>query len=69
MNPQKLLRRTLDNPRGLRFAKPLKLAETFGFRLDRINGSHHILKRAGIHELLILQNVGGMANHIKSGSC
>ena len=61
MNSQKLLRKALDNPQGLRFAEALKLAKAFGFQLDRINGSHHILKRAGIPELVNLQNVRSMA--------
>ena len=61
MNSRKLLQRALDNPRGLRFTEAVKLAEAFGFRLDRISGSHHIMKRAGIPELVNLQNVGGMA--------
>jgi predicted RNA binding protein YcfA (HicA-like mRNA interferase family) len=61
MNSQKLLRKALASPQSLRFAEALKLAEAFGFRLDRINGSHHILKRTGIPELVNLQNVGGMA--------
>jgi len=59
MNSQKLLRKALDNPQGLRFAEALKLAKAFGFELDRINGSHHILKRTGIPELVNLQNVRG----------
>ena len=61
MNSQKLLRKALDNASGLRFAEALKLARAFGFQLDRISGSHHILKRAGIPELVNLQNVRGMA--------
>jgi len=61
MNSRKLLQRALDNPCGLRFAEAIKLAEAFGFRHDRTSGSHHIFKRAGIPELLNLQNVGGMA--------
>jgi len=61
MNSQKLLRKALDSPQSLRFAEAMKLTEAFGFRLDRINGSHHILKRAGIPELVNLQNVRGMA--------
>jgi predicted RNA binding protein YcfA (HicA-like mRNA interferase family) len=52
MNSQKLLRRALASPQSLRFAEALKLAEAFGFHLDRINGSHHIFKRAGIPELV-----------------
>ena len=61
MNSQKLLRKALDHPQGLRFVEALKLARGFGFQLDRINGSHHILKRSGIPELVNLQNVRGMA--------
>jgi len=61
MNSRKLLRKALDNPQGLRFAEALKLARAFGFQLDRISGSHHIFKRAGIPELVNLQNVRGMA--------
>jgi len=45
----------------LRFSEVLKLAQAFGFQLDRISGSHHILRRAGIPELVNVQNVGGMA--------
>jgi len=61
MSSQKLLRKALDNPQGLRFAEALKLAKAFGFRLDRVSGSHHLLKRTGIPELVNLQNVRGMA--------
>jgi predicted RNA binding protein YcfA (HicA-like mRNA interferase family) len=45
----------------LRFSEVLKLAQAFGFQLDRISGSHHILRRAGIPELVNVQNVKGMA--------
>lgn len=61
MNSQKLLRRALASPQSLRFVEALKLAEAFGFRLERVSGSHHILKRAGIPELVNLLNVGGIA--------
>jgi hypothetical protein len=61
MNSRKLLRKALDSPQNLRFAEATKLTEAFGFYLDRINGSHHIFKRAGISELINLQNVRGMA--------
>lgn len=61
MNRQKLLRRALASPQSLRFAEAINLAKAFGFRIDRISGSHHILKRAGIPELVNLQDVGGMA--------
>lgn len=61
MNSRKLLQKALNSPQSLRFSEVLKLAGAFGFRLDRITGSHHIFKRAEVPELLNLQNVGGMA--------
>jgi predicted RNA binding protein YcfA (HicA-like mRNA interferase family) len=61
MNSRKLLEKALNSPQSLRFSEVLKLAQAFGFRLDRISGSHHILRRAGIPELVNVQNVGGMA--------
>ena len=38
-----------------------RVVEGFGFRLDRISGSDPIYKRAGVRQLIDLQNVGGMA--------
>jgi len=61
MDSRKLLRKALDSPQSLRFADALKLAKAFGFRLDRVTGSHHIMRRTGIPELVNLQNVSGMA--------
>ena len=61
MKHQRLLQTALNNPQGLRFPEALALAEAFGFQLDRITGSHRILKRAGIPELVNLHNVRGMA--------
>jgi predicted RNA binding protein YcfA (HicA-like mRNA interferase family) len=61
MNSRKLLGKALNSPQSLRFSEVLKLAKAFGFQLDRISGSHHILRRAGIPELVNVQNVGGMA--------
>jgi predicted RNA binding protein YcfA (HicA-like mRNA interferase family) len=37
------------------------LAEGFGFRLDRVSGSHHIFVHEGISELVNLQEVRGEA--------
>jgi predicted RNA binding protein YcfA (HicA-like mRNA interferase family) len=37
----------------------IKLLKNFGFELDRINGSHHIFKHAGVKELVNIQNVEG----------
>ena len=61
MQKQKLLETALNNPQSLRFTEAIKLAEAFGFQVARIRGSHHILKRPGIPELLNFQNVGGKA--------
>jgi hypothetical protein len=47
--------------KSIRFRDALLLAAALGFRLARIRGSHHILARPGIPELLNLQEVGGMA--------
>ena len=55
----KLLERALNSPQNLRFEEAMKLAEGFGFGLARVRGSHHILKRHGIPELLNFQNMGG----------
>jgi hypothetical protein len=39
----------------------LQLAEALGFRVSRIQRSHHILVRRRVVELLNLQEVGGEA--------
>lgn len=61
MKPEKLLAQILIQRKGVRFADFRALVEAFGFRLDRINGSHHIFKRDGIPELINLQNDSGEA--------
>lgn len=61
MNSQKLLQLALRNPQGLRFAEAVKLAEAFGFSINRIDGSHYILNQPGVPELVNLQNVRGRA--------
>jgi hypothetical protein len=61
MQNQKLLEKALNNPQNLRFAEAIRLAGGFGFKLARVRGSHHILKRSGVPELLNFQNVGGKA--------
>ena len=61
MDPKKLLRKALSSPNNLRFGDMTSLVEAFGFRLSRISGGHHIYARAGISELVNLQEVGGKA--------
>ena len=61
MKKQKLLQKLLSGTQNLRFSEVAACAETFGFKLDRINGSHHIFVHPNIPELLNLQNVKGKA--------
>ena len=61
MNRRKLLLRILAGSRNLRRAEMIGLAEGFGFRLSRIQGSHHILVHPDVPELVDLQEVDGQA--------
>jgi predicted RNA binding protein YcfA (HicA-like mRNA interferase family) len=61
MKKKKLLQKILSGTKNIRFSEAMACAEAFGFRLDRVNGSHHILTHQGIPELLNLQNVKGKA--------
>lgn len=61
MNAKKLLAQALRNPQGLRFTEACQLAQAFGFRHVRTNGSHAIFSRPGAPEIVNLQNVGGKA--------
>lgn len=61
MRNRKLLEKALRNPQGMRFEEAKRLVQAFGFRLDRISGSHHIFIRSGIPQLVNLQDWGGKA--------
>jgi predicted RNA binding protein YcfA (HicA-like mRNA interferase family) len=61
MNHRKLLRKVLASPANIRFAELTTLAEGFGFKLGRINGSHHIYTHSSLPEIINLQNVVGKA--------
>lgn len=61
MKKKKLLQKILSNPTNIRFQDVVNCAKMFGFRLDRINGSHHIFVHPDVPELLNLQNVKGEA--------
>ena len=58
---RRLLQKLLSGSRNIRFAEAVACAEAFGFRLSRVNGSHHIYVHANVSELLNLQNVNGQA--------
>ena len=61
MKKLKLLKRALEGSRNFKFEEMVALAEAFGFRLSRTQGSHHIFVHPGVPELLNLQNVHGEA--------
>lgn len=64
---KKLLERALSSPNNLRFTDMVKLAESFGFRLSRSSGSHHIFVHREVRELLNLQEVRGKAKPYQVG--
>jgi predicted RNA binding protein YcfA (HicA-like mRNA interferase family) len=57
LNLQRILIRAYNNPAGLSFREFQRLVEAFGFRLSRINGSHHIYVRPGTAEIVNVQRV------------
>lgn len=61
MKKRKLLEKALSNPASLRFIELCHLAEAYGYRLDRIRGSHHIYEHPKATRPLNFQNVRGMA--------
>jgi predicted RNA binding protein YcfA (HicA-like mRNA interferase family) len=62
MNRRKLLKKLSEGHfANIPFNDMIYLAEGFGFQVARISGSHHILNRAGIPELVNLQEVQGKA--------
>lgn len=61
MKKLKPLKRALAGSKNFHFEELVTLVEAFGFRLSRVQGSHHIFVHAEIPELLNLQNVEGQA--------
>ncbi len=57
MKKRKLLQRILANPQDVAFSDMVTLVMAFGFRLSRVNGSHHIFVHLEVRELVNLQNV------------
>jgi predicted RNA binding protein YcfA (HicA-like mRNA interferase family) len=58
---KKLLQKILQGSKNIRFQEMVSLVEGFGFRLSRVNGSHHIYTHPSVVELVNLQEVGGQA--------
>jgi len=56
---RKVLERARAGQGNLRFGDMTRLVESLGFRLARVNGSHHIFTHPGVPELVNLQDVDG----------
>jgi predicted RNA binding protein YcfA (HicA-like mRNA interferase family) len=61
MDRKKALRKILSGSKNVRFKEAVAVAEAFGFKLDRISGSHHIFVHSEVSDLLNLQNIKGKA--------
>jgi predicted RNA binding protein YcfA (HicA-like mRNA interferase family) len=62
MNLEKLLKQLAQGAlRNVSFRDMVNLVEKFGFRLIRVNGSHHIYSHPLVAELVNLQEVAGEA--------
>ena len=62
MDTRRLRRRVASGAvRNVKFAHFRRLIEAFGFRLQRVAGSHHIFCHPDIPELVNLREVGGEA--------
>lgn len=58
---EKLYARLVKNRAAMRFADFERILKSFGFTLDRINGSHHIYKHPAVLRRLSIQPRGGQA--------
>jgi len=62
MKPRRLLKRLSEGQlRNVAFGDMINMVKGFGFRLDRVSGSHHIFIHPAIPELVNLQEVRGEA--------
>ena len=60
MNRRQLLRRITQGAlHNVAFSDMVNLVEGFGFRLDRVRGSHHLFVHPEVAEVLNLQPEGG----------
>ncbi len=56
---RKLLEKALTSPGNIRFEEFVTLLESFGFKLDRVRGSHHVFTHPDLAELLSVQSKQG----------
>ncbi len=61
MRPARLFQLARNNPGGLRFSDLCRLAEAFGFELQRQKGSHRIYAHDGLRQIMNFQDDRGSA--------
>jgi len=61
MNKRKLLVKALAGSKNISFNEIVLLVEAFGFRLSRVNGSHHIFVHPQVRQIVNLQEYNGKA--------
>jgi len=61
MNKRKLLVNALAGSKNISFNEMVVLVEAFGFRLSRVNGSHHIFVHPKVRQIVNLQEKNGKA--------
>jgi predicted RNA binding protein YcfA (HicA-like mRNA interferase family) len=59
MKKKKLLEKVLSSSKNIQFDEMISLIEAFGFKLDRVSGSHHIFKHPNVSDLVNIQNRQG----------
>ena len=61
MNEKKLLIKIMNNLNNVDFNDFIRILNKFGFRLQRIRGSHNIYVNNDVAEIINIQNVNGKA--------
>ena len=56
---RKLFDKALHSPQNIRFKEFVVLLEAFGFRLERVRGSHHVFVHPDTVEILSVQEKKG----------
>ena len=66
MKRAKLLKKLLSSSKNISFSDAVTIVEAFGFRRDRVNGSHHIFVRDDVPELINLQKPKGKSRVVSN---
>jgi len=61
MRAQKRFKKLIDSPNNVRFGDAVNVVKAFGFKLERVRGSHHLFAHPDLVEQLNMQNVSGKA--------